>query len=268
MKTFDIEISKKAQLIDLNDSEKNFEIKFKVVTENDQEFLAIVLNKEELDKYSDLDLVEMKKSPGIIKGTLQCNENKTENYFLIVKKEGSPCKAKVEIDIKEIDKFVDIDQKDSLSLTSSQQPVKDNSFSVTFNKYFYHILGFLVFVSILYYFYSKKNTFMFSSKQMTNNNTQSPSTTSVSPNTSLATTSVNPTTSIASQSPSTTSVSPNTSLATTSVNPTTSIASQSPSTTSVNPTTTTSLATQSPTCSPSLTTGLSILDQLSTSANV
>ena len=46
MKTFDIEISKKAQLIDLNDSEKNFEIKFKVVTENDQEFLAIVLNKE------------------------------------------------------------------------------------------------------------------------------------------------------------------------------------------------------------------------------
>ena len=154
MKNFEIEITKKPQLINLNDSEKNFEIKFKVVSENEEEFLAIVLNKEDLDKYSDLDEVEMKKSPGIIKGTLQCNEDKTENYFLVVKKEGEPCKASVEIDLNEIEKFEEIDQFAS----SQQQPVKDNSVAVIFNKYFYHILGFLIVVSLIYYFYSKKIT--------------------------------------------------------------------------------------------------------------
>lgn len=153
MKNFEIEITKKPQLINLNDSEKNFEIKFKVVSENEKEFLAIVLNKEDLDKYSDLDELEMKKSPGIIKGTLQCNDDKTENYFLVLKKEGEPCKATVEIDINEIEKFEEIDQ-----FASSQQPVKDNSVAVIFNKYFYHILGFLIVVSLIYYFYSKKIT--------------------------------------------------------------------------------------------------------------
>jgi len=154
MKNFEIEITKKPQLINLNDSEKNFEIKFKVVSENEKEFLAIVLNKEDLDKYSDLDEVEMKKSPGIIKGTLQCNEDKTENYFLVLKKEGEPCKASVEIDLNEIEKIEEIDQFAS----SQQQPVKDNSVAVIFNKYFYHILGFLIVVSLIYYFYSKKIT--------------------------------------------------------------------------------------------------------------
>lgn len=155
MKNFEIEITKKPQLINLNDSEKNFEIKFKVVSENEKEFLAIVLNKEDLDKYSDLDELEMKKSPGIIKGTLQCNDDKTENYFLVLKKEGEPCKATVEIDIKEIEKFEEIDQ---FASSQQQQPVKDNSVAVIFNKYFYHILGFLIVVSLIYYFYSKKIT--------------------------------------------------------------------------------------------------------------
>lgn len=155
MKNFEIEITKKPQLINLNDSEKNFEIKFKVVSENEDEFLAIVLNKEDLDKYSDLDEVEMKKSPGIIKGTLQCNEDKTENYFLVLKKEGEPCKASVEIDLNEIEKFEEIDQ---FASSQQQQPVKDKSVAVIFNKYFYHILGFLIVVSLIYYFYSKKIT--------------------------------------------------------------------------------------------------------------
>jgi len=162
MKKFDIEITKKPQLIDLNDSEKNFQIKFKVVTENEEDFLAIVLNKEELDKYSDLNEVEMKKSPGIIKGTLECNEDKTENYFLVVKKEGDPCKATVEIDINEIEKFVEIDEEYN---SDQQRIVKENSVNVLFNKYFYHILGFLIVLSLVYYFYSTKKTiFVTSSK--------------------------------------------------------------------------------------------------------
>ncbi len=163
MKKFDIEITRKPQLIDLNDSEKNFQIKFKVLTENEEDFLAIVLNKEELDKYSDLNDVEMKKSPGIIKGTLECNEDKIENYFLVVKKEGNPCKATVEIDINEIEKFVEIDEQEYNS--DQQRIVKENSVNVLFNKYFYHILGVLIVLSLVYYFYStKKNIFVTSSK--------------------------------------------------------------------------------------------------------
>jgi len=165
MKKFDIEITRKAQLIDLNDSEKNFQIKFKVVTENEEDFLAIVLNKEELDKYSDLNEVEMKKSPGIIKGTLECNEDKTENYFLVVKNEGDPCKATVEIDINEIEKFVEIDEQEYNS--DQQRLFKENSINVLFNKYFYHILGFLIVLSLIYYFYSsKKSIFVTSFKSV------------------------------------------------------------------------------------------------------
>lgn len=163
MKKFDIEITSKPQLIDLNDSEKNFQIKFKVLTENEEDFLAIVLNKEELDKYSDLNEVEMKKSPGIIKGTLECNENKTENYFLVVKKEGGPCNATVEIDINEIEKFVEIDEQDYNS--DQQRLVKENSVNVLFNKYFYHILGVLIVLSLLYYFYSTKKSIVVTSSK-------------------------------------------------------------------------------------------------------
>ena len=105
----------------------------------------------------------MKKSPGIIKGTLECNEDKTENYFLVVKKEGNPCKATVEIDINEIEKFVEIDEQEYNS--DQQRIVKENSVNVLFNKYFYHILGFLIVLSLVYYFYStKKSIFVTSSK--------------------------------------------------------------------------------------------------------
>ena len=243
MKEFDIEITKKAQLIDLNDSNKNFEIKFKVVAENEQEFLAIVMNKEDLDKFSDLDEVEMKKSPGIIKGTLQCNDDKRENYFLVVKKEGEPCKARVEIDLNEIEKVVDIDQ-----VASTQQPVKDNSLSVIFNRYFYHILGFLIVLSLTYYFYSKSTG---KSKVVPNATVHAPSVSAPVSNTTLST-------SIADASALSSSLSapvPHSSLTT-------------PSTSSVPapPDSSVELGGMN-TVSPSLQKGLTILDKLATSPN-
>lgn len=242
MKNFEIEITKKPQLINLNDSEKNFEIKFKVVSENEDEFLAIVLNKEDLDKYSDLDEVEMKKSPGIIKGTLQCNENKTENYFLVLKKEGEPCKASVEIDLNEIEKIEEIDQ---FASSQQQQPVKDNSVAVIFNKYFYHILGFLIVVSLIYYFYSKKITIKSIPEALEPVSKSSASTTSVSAPLSQSTvpgqTTV-PTPSVA--APSTVPGGPS---VVASVTPTSSI--------------------ELGEMSPSLQSGLTILDKLATSPN-
>lgn len=245
MKNFEIEITKKPQLINLNDSEKNFEIKFKVVSENEEEFLAIVVNKEDLDKYSDLDEVEMKKSPGIIKGTLQCNEDKTENYFLVVKKEGEPCKASVEIDLNEIEKFEEIDQFAS-SQQHQQQPVKDNSVAVIFNKYFYHILGFLIVVSLIYYFYSKKITIKSIPAALTDKS--SVSTTSVS--------------APLSQSPSVSAPLSQTTVPTPSVP-----APLSQSTVPGGPSATPTSSIELGEMSPSLQSGLTILDKLATSPN-
>ena len=149
----------------MNDLEKNFEINFRVVSENDEEFLAIVLNKEDLDKHPDLETVEMKTSPGIIKGTLQCNDDKNVSYFLIVKKNGKPCKATVEIDLQEIEKY-----EENTSDLSSHQAVKEkSSFSVIFNKYFYHLLFLLIGLYVLYYLYtSKKITSFFSKTSLIN----------------------------------------------------------------------------------------------------
>lgn len=79
-------ITNRPQLIDLNADLVNFELDFLVKTSDpDKEFNAIVMTQEQLD-IMDLNKIEMKKAKGQIGGNINANNNKYQNYFLILKK--------------------------------------------------------------------------------------------------------------------------------------------------------------------------------------
>jgi hypothetical protein len=78
-------LAQRHQLIDLNKTFKNFKLQFQVVsTDPAKEFHAIVLNQEQLDA-SDLGTVEMKVAKGRIGGTIVADNDKYQNYFLVLK---------------------------------------------------------------------------------------------------------------------------------------------------------------------------------------
>jgi len=79
-------LSHRHQLIDLNKTFKNFKLQFQVVaTEPNTDFHAIVLNQEQLDGTTDLQNVEMKLAKGRIGGTIVADNDKYQNYFLVLK---------------------------------------------------------------------------------------------------------------------------------------------------------------------------------------
>lgn len=79
-------LSQRHQLIDLNKTYKNFKLQFQVVsTESNKDFHAIVLNQEQLDGTTDLQNVEMKLAKGRIGGTIVADNDKYQNYFLVLK---------------------------------------------------------------------------------------------------------------------------------------------------------------------------------------
>jgi F0F1-type ATP synthase assembly protein I len=79
-------LSQRHQLIDLNKTYKNFKLQFQVVaTESNKDFHAIVLNQEQLDGTTDLQNIEMKLAKGRIGGTIVADNDKYQNYFLVLK---------------------------------------------------------------------------------------------------------------------------------------------------------------------------------------
>lgn len=91
-------LGQRHQLIDLNKTFKNFKLQFQVVaTEPNMDFHAIVLNQEQLDGTTDLQQVEMKLAKGRIGGTIVADNDKYQNYFLVLK--SSPAKDNTEVEV-------------------------------------------------------------------------------------------------------------------------------------------------------------------------
>ncbi len=80
-----IELTPRHQLVDLNKKLVNFKIDFEVVSTEKKEFDAVVLNQSTINNYDALDKIEMKRAPGHISGTIVADNNKYENYFIILK---------------------------------------------------------------------------------------------------------------------------------------------------------------------------------------
>lgn len=160
-KNFEIEINSKHQLLDLNSDKINFDLNFKVESQTNDVFHALVLSKTELDGYQDLNDIQMKDAPGIIKGNIKSNDNKYENYFLILKKMDGSTKANVTIELEELE----YDNNSNFSQLSNGSDIGgkgENKFLKFYNDYFYHILLilFVVGIGLAYYnfVYQKKKT--------------------------------------------------------------------------------------------------------------
>lgn len=83
--TSQIEITQRHQLIDLNKKLVNFKLDFNVRSLQEKEFDAVVMCQSEINNYDKLENIEMKKAPGKIGGTIVADNNKYENYFIILK---------------------------------------------------------------------------------------------------------------------------------------------------------------------------------------
>ena len=88
------------KLIDLNGDTVNFDINFKVVSQNKEPFDILVIDQTSLDNSPNL---EYKKAQGEISGNIVNNKNVYQNYYLILKAD-QPCQCEVEITKKELPK--------------------------------------------------------------------------------------------------------------------------------------------------------------------
>lgn len=154
MKSFDVEINSKPQLLDLNQDLVNFDMTFKVNSENETPFQALVLSKSELDKYQDIKDIEMKEAPGFIKGNITANDNTYENYFLILKKNDGVTKAMVELEIEELKSSTEETLNDNNVVVENNN---QNIFSF-YDQYFYHIIFVLILSLACFYAYNYMKT--------------------------------------------------------------------------------------------------------------
>ena len=73
-------IGKLKQLIDLNGDNTNFNVSFKVTSENGEDFNALVVDQKTLDSGDELNY---KLANGILSGSINADKNVYQNYFLI-----------------------------------------------------------------------------------------------------------------------------------------------------------------------------------------
>jgi len=94
-------LSSRPQLIDLNKNFKNFRLQFQVTAiDPTQEFQALVMNQEQLDTNTDLNAIEMKIAKGKIGGNIVADNDKYQNYFLILKKSPKDSETNTTVEVE------------------------------------------------------------------------------------------------------------------------------------------------------------------------
>ena len=73
--TTTLELSTRHQLVDLNKKLVNFKLDFNVVSLNDKDFEAVVMNQTDINKFDNLDTIEMKTAPKKISGNIIADNN-------------------------------------------------------------------------------------------------------------------------------------------------------------------------------------------------
>ena len=151
------ELSKRHQLIDLNKNLVNFKLDFQVYSEENKEFEAVVLSQNKINEFENMESIEMKKAPGKISGTIIADNNKYENYFIILRS-NEPQKVNVITTIEEIP------PKENYDLTSAMVETKE----IESNECpFYKTKGCWILIALvvaLFLFYFKDSIFKKKSK--------------------------------------------------------------------------------------------------------
>lgn len=100
--TTNVELTSRHQLIDLNKKLVNFKLDFNVQSLENKDFDAVVMCQSEINNYDKLENIEMKNAPGKIGGTIIADNNKYENYFIILKSK-EPQKVEITTTVEEIE---------------------------------------------------------------------------------------------------------------------------------------------------------------------
>ena len=103
-----LELSKRHQLIDLNNDKVNFELKFNIVAQNSSVFHVVIMTQAEVDNYDNLEDIDMRVAPGKISGSISSKENKYDNYILILRSGSEdPVHVEVIIDLEDAEPEVE-----------------------------------------------------------------------------------------------------------------------------------------------------------------
>jgi hypothetical protein len=154
-------LTNRPQLIDLNAELVNFELEFLVKSfDPKKEFNAIILTQEQLDGI-DLNKIEMKKANGEIGGNIKADNDKYQNYFLILKKLNETDEdfdVEVNLHLNKLEKSNDVSSpsnnmiENDTSFTDSRETVSDLSENKPIYKRlsFWIIIGIIVIIIIYY----------------------------------------------------------------------------------------------------------------------
>lgn len=117
-----LELSPRHQLVDLNKKLVNFKLDFNVVSLNDKDFEAVVMNQTDINKYDNLDTIEMKTAPKKISGNIIADNNVYENYFLILRSK-EPQNVEIRTNVEEIsprvEENLELEKEVSIEKTSN-----------------------------------------------------------------------------------------------------------------------------------------------------
>lgn len=97
MKTFDMNVSNKKQLIDLNGDSVNFDVNFKLTSQSP--FYMVVVNQSTLDENKPIEYKHV--TNGEISGNIVSDSGNYDNYFIIIKSD-NPAVVQVTLDKKEV----------------------------------------------------------------------------------------------------------------------------------------------------------------------
>jgi hypothetical protein len=157
-------LTDRPQLIDLNADLVNFDLEFLVKsTIPNKEFNAIVLTQQQIDVI-DINKIDMKKAQGQISGNINANNNKYQNYFLILKKLNN---SDEEIDVEVITKLtkIDVSENDSSNISSMSSIISNDVKTpeeiivvptvIPFYKKFYFWVFIIILIGICLFLYFK-----------------------------------------------------------------------------------------------------------------
>lgn len=154
--THNLELSTRHQLLDLNKDIVNFVLNFNIVAEENKHFFVIILTQKDVDKYENLDDIEMKMAPGKISGSITVKDNVFENYILLLKSNDN-CKVNIELEIEEIEPELNQPEINNVqeNFDENMQISMNNDDNVAFyKKTWFWVILFIVLLMVGYLAYS------------------------------------------------------------------------------------------------------------------
>ena len=164
-----VNVNKIKQLVDLNKHYTNFNLRFKAVSQNQEDFYAAVVDQTTIDNVPDTE-IQYKLANGSISGNVSSDKNVYQNHFLILKSE-NPITVEVEIELKELPNTQKHDVSQNIQgmkqgmqqgMQQGRCPIENNlngeEKSSFFNRRNLFILLGLFFIGILVYFFIKSKT--------------------------------------------------------------------------------------------------------------